>query len=529
MINIKRAGTFLTLFILALIPVSTAFADVPYLKWERGQTQQVVLGGVAAENNWQIQLQGNGITPLDFTTSEKAPGGYVVYSLFIPADTPRGPYLVAAIKPGGEIKVVASILLLGTEVYKVTAVPRDLAFIVGILVFMTAVASTIRAKKYSQMSFRSTQSIPKASFYQQARKEKVPILSRIQNLPYNTRVKAISGFETSLFKFLLIREGELIHRASKFAYAYLPILGFIGGIVAANETQRAGGIAQASLAVFIAMAIISIADAYSGVLATLGFWFAQLAFGNISSFRDILLMVAVGIGWIGPIFGFAIFQSTVSRDFSRKTSDTPTPIGSVAVLITGPLFGAGIFYFGHKLINSILVEINAQRGISILALAIIAGALFVRGLADGLIDNKESKDPESASLARESITIARISSPQTFAGAAAAIFGFTFLWTSDAQSSAIVMALFSAPFLLLLIRFNKYAIPGFGKIPRNVLLESIVVTAVAFYLFRDISSKPMLIDVMSRKFLILAGCPAIAHAIYSLVCDSSNRVERIRA
>ena len=91
------------------------------------------------------------------------------------------------------------------------------------------------------------------------------------------------------------------------------------------------------------------------------------------------------------------------------------------------------------------------------------------------------------------------------------------------------MALFSAPYLLLLIRFNKYAIPGFGKIPRNVLLESLLVTAVAFYLFRDISSKPMLIDVMSRKFLILAGCPAIAHAIYSLVCDSSNRVERIRA
>ena len=529
MIRFKRAGTFLALFFLALIPVSSAFADVPYLKWERGQTQQVVLGGIAAENNWQIQLQGNGITPLDFTKSEKAPGGYVVYSLFIPADTPRGPYLVAAVKPGGQIKVVASILLLGTEVYKVTAVPRDLAFIVGILVFMTAVASTIRAKKYSQMSFRTTQSIPKATLHQHSQKSKQPLFSRIQNLPYTTRVTAISGFETSLFKFLLIREGELIHRASKLVYAYLPILGFIGGLIAANETQRAGGIAKASLAVFIAMAVISIADAYSGVLATLGFWFAQLAFGNISSFRDILLMLAVGIGWIGPIFGFAIFQSTVSRDFSRKTSDSPTPIGSLAVLVTGPIFGASIFYFGHKLINSILIEINAQRGISIVALAIIAGALLVRGLADGLIDNKESKNPDDATLALESITIARISSPQTFFGAAASIFGFTFLWTSNAQSSAIVMALFSAPFALLLIRFNKFAIPGLGKIPRNVLLESVVVTAIAFYLFRDISSKPMLIDVMSRKFLILAGCPAIAHALYSLVCDSSNRVERIRA
>jgi hypothetical protein len=527
--NFKKLLAFTALVLIGLLQTPSASADVPYLKWERGQVQQVVLGGIAAENNWKIQLQGDGIDPLNFEVSEKAPGGYVVYSLFIPKDTPRGPYLVAAIKPGGTIKIVATILLIGTDVYKVTAVPRDLSFIVAILVFIAAVASTIRAKKYSQMSFRSTQPIPKQSLHFQQKKEKAPLLWRIRNIAYTTRIKSIAGFETSLFKFLLIREGELIHRANKQVYAYLPVAAFIGGFVAANETEKAGGIAQASLAVFIAMAIISIADAYSGVIATLGFWFAQLAFGNISSFRDILLMFAVGIGWIGPIFGFAIFQSTVSRDFSRANSESPTPIGSLAVLVAGPVFGASIFYFGHKLINSVLVAINAKREVSLLALGIIAAALLIRGLADGLIDNKKANQAEEDSVQLESITIARVSSPQTFFGMAAGIFGFTFLWTTDAQSSAIVAALFSAPFALLLIRFNKLAIPALGRIPRNVILEALVVTGIAFYLFRDISSKPMLIDVMSRKFLILAGCPAIAHAVYSLVCDSSNRVERISA
>jgi hypothetical protein len=306
-----------------------------------------------------------------------------------------------------------------------------------------------------------------------------------------------------------------------------------GGFIAANETEKVGGIAQASLAVFIAMAIISIADAFSGVMATLGFWFAQLAFGNISSFRDILLMFAVGIGWIGPIIGFAIFQSTISRDFSSKNLEGPTPIGSLAVLVAGPVFGASIFYLGHKLINSILIEIDAQREVSLLALGVIAAALLVRGLADGLIENKienrKAENSEEGSVQLESITIARVGSPQIFFGMAAGIFGFTFLWTKDAQSSAIVAALFSAPYAFLIIRFNKLAIPALGRIPRNVLLEAAVVTAIAFYLFRDISSKPMLIDVMSRKFLILAGCPAIAHAIYSLLCDSSNRTERTKA
>jgi hypothetical protein len=527
--NLKKLSALAAVLFIALVPTYSAVADVPYLKWERGQVQQVVLGGVAAENNWKIQLQGNGIEPLDFKVSEKAEGNFVVYSLFIPVETPRGPYLVAAIKPDGTIKVVSTILLLGTDVYKVTAVPRDLSFIVGILVFITAVASTIRAKKYSQMSFRSTQPIPKQSPVFAQKKDKAPLLWRIRNLAYTTRIKSISGFETSLFKFLLIREGELIHRANRQVYAYLPLVAFLGGMIAANETEKAGGIAQASLAVFIAMALISITDAYSGVVATLGFWFAQLAFGNVSSFRDILLMFAVGIGWIGPIFGFAIFQSTVSRDFSRHTSESPTPIGSLAVLVAGPAFGASIFYFGHKLINSVLVAINAKREVSLLALGIIAAALLLRGLADGLIDNKKADKTEENAVQLESITIARVSSPQTFFGMAAGIFGFTFLWTTDAQSSAIVAGLFSAPFALLLIRFNKLAVPGMSRIPRNVLLEAAVVTGIAFYLFRDISSKPMLIDVMSRKFLILAGCPAIAHAIYSLVCDSSNRVERIKA
>lgn len=529
MTNLKRLFAFAAIVLIALMQTPSASADVPYLKWERGQVQQVVLAGVAAENNWKIQLQGEGIEPLNFKVSEKAPGGYVVYSVFIPTDTPRGPYLVAAIKPGGSIKIVATILLLGTDVYKVTAVPRDLSFIVGILVFITAVSSTIRAKKYSQMSFRSTQPIPKQSMHFQFKKDKTPILARIRNIAYTTRIKSIAGFETSLFKFLLIREGELIHRANKQLYAYLPIVAFLGGFTAANETEKAGGIAQASLAVFIAMAVISIADAFSGVMATLGFWFAQLAFGNISSFRDILLMFAVGIGWIGPIFGFAIFQSTVSRDFSSVNSEKPTPIGSLAVLVAGPVFGTSIFYFGHKLINSVLVAINAKREVSLLALGIIAAALVIRGLADGLIDNEKADQAEDDSHVLESITIARVSSPQTFFGMAAGIFGFTFLWTTNAQSSAIVAALFSAPFALLLIRFNKLAIPGMGRIPRNVLLEAAVITGIAFFIFRDISSKPMLIDVMSRKFLIQAGCPAIAHAIYSLVCDSSNRVERISA
>ena len=170
--------TLLGVILFALFaPFYSALADVPFLRWERGQVQEVVLGGVALENNWEIQLQGDGLAPLIFAESDKSETDYIVFSLMIPDDQPVGPYTVVAVKPGGEIKVIATVQMLGVEKYEVIRVPRDLAFIVGILIFITAFASTLRAKKYSVMSFSSTQQIFKENFAQE--KARMSIAKRI--------------------------------------------------------------------------------------------------------------------------------------------------------------------------------------------------------------------------------------------------------------------------------------------------------------------------------------------------------------
>lgn len=497
-------------------PFYSALADVPFLRWERGQVQEVVLGGVALENNWEIQLQGDGLAPLIFAESDKSETDYIVFSLMIPDDQPVGPYTVVAVKPGGGIKVIATVQMLGVEKYEVIRVPRDLAFIVGILIFMTAFASTLRAKKYSVMSFSSTQQLFKESFAQE--KVRMSIGKRISSAPYLMRTRAISNFETSLFKFLMLREGELIHRVSKPLYSFLPFVGFVGGMIAANETNVAGGIASASLAVFIAMALIGILDAYSGVFAVLGFWFIQLSLGNISSFRDILLMLAVAIGWLAPVLAFTVAYNTIPRDFSK--SAPPSSIAKAIGIFVGALFGASTFYFGHKLINSILIEIGAQREVSLVTLAVISVALVMRGIADQLILGQPKEDTPI-----ESITIARVNSPQTAFGVMILVFGFVYLWTQSSQSALMAAGLFATPYILLLIRFNKFRLGFLSKIPRNILIESLVITAIGFYIFREISSAPFLVGEKSRQFLILAGLPGIVHAIYSVACDSANRVE----
>ncbi|MEJ6761087.1 MAG: hypothetical protein QNK54_03715 [Candidatus Planktophila sp.] len=517
MIGDLRRVSLLVLAFTIFAPLSSALADVPFLRWERGQVQEIVLGGVITKDRWTIQLQGEGVEALIFSESVKGTGDYLIYSLMIPESAPVGPYTVVGTKPSGEIKIIATVQLLGVTKYEIVKVPRDLAFIIGILIFITAFASTLRAKKYSELSFPSTQELYQEDYSQE--KKKISIAKRIAHLPYSMRSRALAGFETSLFKYLMLREGELVHRVSRQLYALLPLAGFAGGMVAANETDRAGGIAASSLAVFIAMALIGILDAYSGILAVLGFWFFELSMGNISSFRDILLMMAVGIGWLGPIYAFSIFRTSVAQDFYRKSTQGPQGAAAAIGILFGAIFGASTFFLGHKLINSILIEIGAQRQISTATLLIITVALLIRGFADKAIVKISSEK-----VPTESITIARVNSPQTAFVVSILTFGYVYLWTQSSQTALIISAMFTAPFVLLLIRFSKFRIKFLAKVPRNILIEAAVVTVAAYLTFRQISSAPFLVEERARQFLVFAGIPAIVHAIYSVACDSSDRV-----
>ena len=524
MSNKSRVTSVLLLMATGFVWMGAANAEVPVLKWERGLVQEVVLGGVAATNNWRLELQGNDIAALKFTESSKSKENFIVFSVMIPESIPIGSYILSAIKPGGEIKVIAGVNLIGVEEtknYRVTQVPRDLLAIIGILVFLTGVASTLRARKYSELQFVCTQRLYDP-FENRSLREVLG--QKIKSAPYTMRIKAITGFNTSVFKFFILREGELIHRLSPLLYSFIPIIGFIGGVIAANESQKAGGIALATLLVFIAMALIGIIDAFSGAMAILGFWFVQLATGNITSFRDILLMFAVAISWLGPILAATLFQNVLPRDFSRL-GNPPSVIGKLLGVLLGSVFGASIFYLGQKLVNSVLIEINVQREISVLALGIITAALVIRGLLDMSVVEKAPNGKNSEKYPAESLSIARVNSPQTATVVFATVFGFTYLWTKSSQDSLIIAALFSAPFFLLLIRFNRFPIKFLARIPRNILIESSLITAAAFFIFEQVSTLPLLSDERATRFLVLAGCPGIIHAIISNACDSASRAE----
>ena len=511
--KLKLIAVFLAALILT--PTAAEAFDIPLLTWERGREQQVVLGGGAFANSWVLTLEGNGAEPLTFKASAKNAAGYIVYSLDIPADYPIGPYSVVTIGKGSPRTVVAGVNLIEQQTHTVANNLFDLTLILAIFVFLTAIVSTIRARKYLYIPFRSAQSIPRLTD---------PIFDlpdnftqKLAKTPYRLRTQTLISLKPSLLRFLLIREGELAQRLSSIYYGLSPFIGLLAGVIAGVEVSRNGDLAKTPMTVFIFVLAFAAFDALAGVSATLGYWAFQLLTGNVTSFRDVLIALAVGLAWVGPSLFAALLRETINRDFESKKILSQDPMKIFGV-IGASAIGASVFYLGQALVNSVIYIDHQLRTISLAHMAAVFLLLLVRGFADGyVLENKRDFITRD-----ESFFIARVSSPATGVFIFAAIFAFVYIWTESAGHAAIVATLFALPYLLIFVRFNKFKGLKIERISRNILAESSITALATFIVFREISQKPLLIDQRANWMLILAAIAPAIHAIYSSIHSANE-------
>ena len=505
----------LALVAFLVTPTMAQAFDIPLLTWERGREQQVVLGGGAYTQEWVLTLEGNGESALTFKKSEKNAAGYVVYSLFIPADFPTGAYSVVTNGKGSTRTVVAGINLVEEQTNTVTSNLFDLTLIIAIFVFLTGIVSTIRARKYTVIPFQSAQVLPRLTdpIYEQDKN----FWDRLEAAPYRIRVQSLTSLRPSLLRFLLIREGEVAHRISKSLYGLNPFIGLAAGAIAAIEVTRNNGIASTPMTIFIAIAALSIFDAFAGVAATLGFWALQLFTGNVTSFRDVLISLSLGIAWVGPSLFAALLRETINRDFKAKSLRGADSFKFFGV-IGSSLVGSLVFYLGQALVNSVIYFENQLRDLAWTHVFIIAALLLIRGFIDGAAvasdKNIETRD--------ETFFIARVSSPLTAVIILALVFSFVYIWTESAIRSLFVAVIFTLPYLFIFIRFKKVAIFKSDRLPRNILVESALISAIAFIAFRQISTQPLLLDQRADLLLLLAGVAPVLHAIYSAIYSSNE-------
>jgi hypothetical protein len=507
-------------------PLSQAVAaDVPLLTWERGRIQQVVVGGGAVENNWQMTLEGKDIEPMQFQPSRESNAGYAIFTIQLPNDLPTGGYTVVSTGNRSPRTVVAGINVIESLSYQITSVPNDLTKVIVIFVFLTALVTTLRSRKYANYSFPSTQDVDVSNPYLLDDK----LLNRIKNFAYRWRIRTLANLPTSLFRYQVIREGELTHRLAKPIYSYLPLIGFIAGLIVTNESQKAGGIGSVGLAIFIAVGILGAFDVLSGMTATLGFWLSQIMVGNIASIRDVLIIVSVSIAWIAPALFSSLIREAVDLDLHKLFKNEIGFYGRLLGLLVSASFGGLLFYFGQVLLNSVLMNFTDTRNVSLLAIILIIIALLLKGVLDEVLVLSKGHIKTEAIARNEVITIARVTSPQTAIIVLVSTFSFAYIWTQSAQQSIISALLFSAPYFLVFIRLGKLKFKLIGQDRRYILLEPIVVAVLTLIIYSQISSVPLFADRRAELFLILAAVPAFLHGIYGLFCDSAEQREIINA
>lgn len=509
-----RALRWFALLLITVFAAPTAAQafDVPLLTWERGRVQQVVLGGGAYTANWVVTLEGEGMPPLTFTRSEPNEAGYVVYSLNVPSDLPIGAYSVQTSGKNAKKTLVAGVNLVTTQTKTASSNLVDLTVIISIFVFLTAMMSTLRAKKYSVLTTKNSQLSLRYDLESQT--SEGSFASRLIGAPYRIRINGLHSIRISLLQFLMVREGELLHRISRPLYGALPLLGFLAGSIAGIEVNRNEGIAKTGIAIFLAVSVLAIFDAYSGLFATVGFWFVQLLTGNVSSVRDLLIMFSVGLTWIGTALFSGLLKESLGKDFPKDSRGRSLTLYGV---FASALVGTVVFYLGHALIDGVLYVESPDRGISVVALAVTALAICGKGFAEIAKSSQEVSDEV------ESFPVARVCSPQTAVLLSLISFAFLYIWTESAENSLIFALMFTLPFYLAFIGFGDSFALLKRLPPRNILVESTLVALVAILSYRLLSGRPLLLGDKTQFLLLISAIPGIVHALYSAMFSESEK------
>ena len=515
-------------FALALVAITLGFsipqasaADVPLLTWERGKEQNIVLGGGAITNNWQIVLVQKNEVVLEFSKSKISKEGFVVYSAAIPNDLAGGSYTVETVATNSPRSIVAGINVVTMTRYTIAQIPGALIFLLLVLAFLTSTLSTLRGRKYRSYSYLISRTFSEDE--PEAMKSVPKVLRRI----YRVRRDSHLSLKPSLLRFNLESNGQFLHKLSPSAWAGLPIVAALFGLYVANQTQASGGIPNTPLLILAIAALIGVIDGFSGIVLLTSFILMEVITGSVTSLRDFMAVLSLGIGWFAPALIASLYLIVGAKDFGAHIPSMSAGLKRIINLIGSGLVGAIVFMASQVLTESISQRVSPQQSNVIYLAALIGLVIALRGEIEPRIDKHRANH-----LGFHKLEILNFASTKAITiEAVAAIFAFSacvaYVWTSSIPVSAVFAFVVSFPFVLLLVRVSKVEIAFLTKIPRQVLAESILIAAVTFAVFLYIQTLPYEVNQKSQALLLFGFIPTLAHAIYSALHDLADSRELV--
>ena len=504
MLNKLFAGLLIAFTTLSMAPAHAE--DIPVLTWEKGKEHNIVLGGNSQVKNWKIQLTSTTGETLDFKQSKLDPKGYVVFSVQIPDTYESGVYTVVTTGVDVPKKIVAGVKIVALSDYNLIQIPTKLILILLTLIFLVSTLSIMRMQKYERIEYLRAKPT-----------EKLP---GIFNLFAKFRMGAIAELHKSLFKFQLVREGELIHKLSPITWATLPFAtALLGGYIGLNG-ELILGVSLIPFALYALAAIIGVIDPFSGFTAAIGFAFAQSISGNVTSVRSVMSLVAVGIGWVAPGILSSLYQDILNKDnyfhFAKKI--VPDLVASV--------IGGLIFLVAQLLTNSFVDQVASIAVSTYLIPMILSAVIFARINLYRYLVKDLHQTGENYQI--RILVLPRVLSPRTITFAGLYLAGTVYVWTESLQFAVISSLLLSTPLALLMVRFDTPVIKAFKDAQRYILIEIVVIATVSFISFFYIQSLPLEVTAKGKLLILSTAIILFIHGFFSSVFDSSSRADQIK-
>jgi hypothetical protein len=315
MLSVTRSRFFVTvllgiLFTFPTITIAQAI-DTPELTWQRGRQQSITLGGNTADKLWQINLEANGKS-LRFDQSSVSKNGFIVYTVEIPENLAVGRYEVVVSGPATTTNTVAFVNISPTVSYDPLADPKKVGVIAVIaftlLTFFTGNRSEDQSGEEAEESEDQSAlgSVDTAYMGVGATKRGRGDLIGIGRSKIVQRldlIRHLSIFNTASRSPLVMRivaDSSYLQAISGFFVLLLPVIGVGLGVAIALDTEISTSLIPTSLGLTLAIVVLALLDALSGLIAFIVYFLFVILSGEISNFADVQALLGMSLLWFTP-------------------------------------------------------------------------------------------------------------------------------------------------------------------------------------------------------------------------------------
>ena len=482
------------------VPVASA-ADIPVLTWEKGKEHNIVLGGNGIVKDWKIQIKAEGETPLDLKRSRVDARGFVVFSVDIPDTYPSGIYTVTTNSAQEGSKIVAGVRIVEMSDYNLIQIPTKLFFILITVIVLISTLSMLRMQKYEKIEYLRAKL---------AQAPRGPI-----GLLYRFRDSAVEEIHRSIFKFQLVREGELLHKFSPAAWAIVPWVAMGLGVFIGVQGRVVQGVQLTPVLIYAGIAVVGLIDPFSGFMAGIGFALVHCVTGNVSSVRAVMSLVAISVGWFAPGLISSLFSDAVNKDsYSLLLKRFMPDLLASAV-------GGLVFYSAQLLTNSFADHQGPISASGYLVPTIFSLLVFARIQGEKWLNKDLHQTGQNYQI--RVLVLPRVISPRTILFAAGYCAAGIYVWTESWVFALEIGAILAIPMALLMVRFENPVVPFLKKFQRHIFAEVTVIVAIAYSVFHYIQSLPLEVTQKGRMFVGYTAVLLLIHGFYSSIYDSSHR------